>query len=151
MREFCADHIKTNSACDRFFFRDEVEARVPVDEAFDEPNRRQAINEQVATSKPPPPLVLLESEPRTLAPNTFSEPLVSVLRSSESFLATVESCRRRRTTGSVEEVNRYKPLQFVMQLIKFRLVTADPCVREMAAPLLLSDAADQTLKLAREL
>lgn len=58
MRQFCAEHIERNRAFDRFSFRDEDEARASINEPFDEPRGRQPINVQVATSDPPPPLIL---------------------------------------------------------------------------------------------
>src|SRR5690242_17176203 len=99
MCEFHTHHIEANSACNCFSFRYEIKARATINETFDVPDRRQTINEQVATSIPSPPLVLFKGQCRPLAPKAFRTPMVSVLRSSENFLASIESCLCRRVTG----------------------------------------------------
>ncbi len=53
MREVRADHIKSNRAVNRFAFRDKAETRATVNESFNQPSGRHAVNMRIFSRHPP--------------------------------------------------------------------------------------------------
>src|SRR5215813_13043050 len=105
VRELSPVQVEADPAFDTLPLGDEGEAGPFIDEALDEPDRGQAINEQVAARHPKPPLVLRQIGRRVFRRDRFRQSLVAVLRGAKSLVAPFISGQGWRTARGAEEIN----------------------------------------------
>src|SRR5262249_47210419 len=79
--------VEADPAFDTLTLGDEGEAGPFIDEPLDEPDRGQAIDEQVAARHPKPPLILRQIGRRVFRRDRFRQSLVAVFRGAESLVA----------------------------------------------------------------
>src|SRR5437660_7181965 len=89
MSELCAKHVEGNAVLDHLAFSHKIEARVLIDELFDQPGGSQAVDVNVPPRYPTTTLIILY--PQGIAPGWSGSPDDWRLGDAQKFLATFVS------------------------------------------------------------